>query len=45
MAKHNTNFGKDLKNLSKLAFSILTENTNEVINGGAAYKGGNVEHD
>lgn len=45
MAKHNTNFGKDLKNLSDLAFSVLNENTNEVINGGAAYKGGDVEHD
>jgi len=45
MAKHNTNFGKDLKNLSELAFSVLNENTNEVINGGAAYKGGDVEHD
>ena len=45
MAKHNTNFGTDLKNLSDLAFSVLNENTNEVINGGAAYKGGDVEHD
>tara|TARA_B110000503_G_C6767387_1_gene257977 strand:+ start:366 stop:509 length:144 start_codon:yes stop_codon:yes gene_type:complete len=47
MAKHNTNtnFRTDLKNLSDLTLSILTENTNEVINGGAAYKGGDVEHD
>ena len=45
MAKHNTNFGKDLKNLSDLAFSVLNENTNEVINGGAAYKGGDIDHD
>ena len=45
MAKHNTNFGTDLKNLSDLAFSVLNENTNEVINGGAPYKGGDVEHD
>ena len=45
MAKHNTNFRTDLKNLSELAFSVLSENANEVINGGAAYKGGDVEHD
>jgi len=45
MAKHNTNFRTDLKNLSELAFSVLTENANEVINGGAAYIGGDVEHD
>tara|TARA_R110000796_G_scaffold48911_1_gene117057 strand:+ start:52051 stop:52227 length:177 start_codon:yes stop_codon:yes gene_type:complete len=45
MAKHTTNFRTDLQNLSDLAFSILTENTDDVINGGAAYKGGDVEHD
>ena len=45
MAKHNTNFGKDLKNLSELAFSVLYENTDKVINGGAAYKGGDIDHD
>ena len=45
MAKHTTNFRTDLQNLSDLAFSILTENTDAVINGGAAYKGGDVEHD
>ena len=45
MAKHNTNFRTDLKNLSELAFSVLSENANEVINGGAAYIGGDVEHD
>jgi|TARA_R100000951_G_scaffold87656_1_gene75433 hypothetical protein len=45
MAKHNTSFKKDIKNLSDLAFSVLNENTNEVIDGGAAYKGGDVEHD
>jgi hypothetical protein len=45
MARHYTNYGTDLKNLSKLALSILNENANEVVNGGAAYKGGDVEHD
>ena len=45
MAKHNTNFRTDLKNLSELAFSVLTENANEVINGGAAYIGGDIDHD
>ena len=45
MAKHNTSFKKDIKNLSDLAFSVLNENTNEVIDGGAAYKGGNIDHD
>ena len=39
------NYSTDLKKLSKLAFSILNENVNEVVNGGAAYKGGDVEHD
>jgi len=45
MTKHNTGFRQDLENLSEIASAILQENTNEVINGGAAYKGGDVEHD